>query len=165
MGTLIASLIPSSWKFYLEGAAALAVAVYLSWFLHHERQIGRDQVTAAQNAVVAAKKVTNAKIEQLAQDRIAQALAQYRAANAASVVNPVHVSVCTLASPRGSSTPGSHAGAGRGPNDPADVQEAVGPVHTDIGPYTDNLLDRADAQVEYLQSYIRACQEKGICHP
>lgn len=158
------ALIPSNWKFILEGVAALAVAVYISWFLHHERQIGRDEVTAAQNAVVAAKKVTNAKIETLAQARIDAALAQYRSALAAPTVNPVHVGVCNHAGSSG--TIGSHAGAGLGADAGADVQEAVGPVHdTDIGPYTDNLLDAAEDQIVYLQSYIRACQEKGICHP
>lgn len=166
MGTLIASLIPSSWKFYLEGAAVIAAAVYISWFLHHERQIGRDEVTAAQNAAVAAQKVTNAKIEQLAQDRIDQALTRYRTANAAPVVDPIHVSVCTPANSRGGSSARGDASASAGSHGSAGIQEAVGPVHAaDIGPYTDNLLDAADDQIVYLQSYIRACQEKGICHP
>lgn len=162
MAALLA-LIPSEWKFIAEGVAALLLAAYISWFLHHERQIGRDEVTAAQAKVVAAQKVTNAKIEALAQSRIDAALAQYRTAMAAPVVNPIHVSVCNHP---GGGTPGSHAGAGSGSHASADVPEAVGPVHAadlDIGPYTDNLLDGAEDQINYLQSYVKACQEKGIC--
>lgn len=161
MGALFA-LIPSNWKFGLEAAAALVVAGYISWFLHHERQIGRDEVIAAQAKVVEAQKVTNAKIESLAQTRIDAALAVYRSHMDAPVVNPVHVSVCHNP---GSRPVSAHASAGSTANAGADVSEAVGPVHadTDIGPYTDNLLDAAEDQIVYLQAYIRACQEKGIC--
>lgn len=161
MGALFA-LIPSNWKFGLEGLAALAVAGYISWFLHHERQIGRDEITAGQVKLVAAQQVTNAKIEALAQSRIDAALAKYRTSMAAPVVNPVHVSVCNHS---GSGTLSAHASSGAGPNGIADVSEAVGPVHADadIGPYTDNLLDAAEDQIGYLQDYIKACQEKGIC--
>lgn len=158
---MIAALL-ANWKAVVEVVAALALAAVVAWFPRHEREIGRQQQVAVQAQLAAAQVVKNQEVQDRAKELTDQAVAQYKATLAAGPSSSApHVRVCVPAA--SSAVVPAAAGAG-----PVDHGTAAGPAvvaqpGADIGPATDKRFADEDAQIEALQSYVRACQDAGIC--
>jgi hypothetical protein len=160
-------LIPT--KDYIYGGVILALLIAFGVYTHHERQVGRDQIEAANDKVARAQEIHNDEVEFAAKAHTDAALAIYRSTLASSPsVDAPHVWVrdyeggaCSV---RGDAASGPVADGG------AIVSTAGTPDHEstveharDIGPSLDKLLEDADAQVVALQEYIHACQDEGVC--
>jgi hypothetical protein len=138
---------------YIDIAAGIVVLLFLWWVFHE----GERRIEDADARAVAAQVIHNEEVNRRAQSAIAAAEELYRTKYAAPPLAPVHVSVCHA--PGASAVSSTPAGAG-GSDAAADIPPAVGHEGDDIGPYTDHLLDQADAQIEALQAIIRAQQEQ-----
>jgi hypothetical protein len=146
-------------KDYVWGAIVAALLVAIGWFAWHERAI----VYAADAKVVAAKEIHDIEVEDAAKDRVADALRQFQASHSAPAA-PAPAIVCTAAAPRAGAVP-SHGGAPAGSHGaPAVPEESTGPSHApgfDPAPAVIQDGADADAQIELLQSIIRAYQAAG----
>lgn len=145
-------------KTYIDIGFGLIVVAFL-WFVYHE---GEKRIEDADVRAAQAQVIHNEEVNKAAQSAIAAAQADYNAKLSAVTVAPVHVSVCQPAHPRAvpsTAVVGSAAGTGR-PDGASSVSQAVGSEGYDIGPFTDQLLDEADAQIAALQAIIRAQQQQ-----
>lgn len=143
-------------KTYIDIGFGLIVVVFL-WFVYHE---GEKRIEDADARAAQAQVIHNAEVEKRAQSAIQAAEDDYHAKLAAVTVAPVHVRVCVAPHPR--SLPGA-AISPSGLDAASNVPAAVGSDSNqgaDIGPATDALLDRAEAQIVALQAIVRAQQEQ-----
>lgn len=156
---------PTNIKLYLDLAAGLIVAVFIGWFVHHERETGRQEIKDADAKVVAAQVQHNADVEALGKLHAAPALEAYQSALSSPVDRPISVRMCIPAIASGAGTTDNGGGPGPGANEGRGLPGGVGSESAgiDIGPITDQLLAQATAKVRALQAYIRSCQEEGVC--
>jgi hypothetical protein len=151
-------------KDYLVLAALVGVIVASAWFIHHERQIGAQRWAAALAAKELEWQLKVNKVEADAKSKVDELQGKLDAKIAHPPANPLHVRVCNPAPPSPSpmrpdgGTVGGSDGSG-GPGKPVEDQDQG----VDIGPATEYILNRAGAKIEYLQNFIRICQQKGIC--
>lgn len=152
-------------KLEIDAVLALILALAVALFVYHERQVGRAQIEAADAKVVAAQTVHNQEVEDRARGRIEEARELFARSVQSPVVAPVSVRLCPVAPAIDTSTVSHNAAPSAGGNATSGIPDFVGPVHpaVDVGPFTDKLLERADAQITLLQDYIRECQKEGIC--
>ena len=139
-------------KTYVDIGFGLIVIAFL-WFVFHE---GEKRIEDADARAVLAQEVHNEEVNKRAQSAIQAAEDDYRAKLAAAVVAPVHISVCV---PPSSTALSSVAASSSGSVAASDIPAAVGPVR-DIGPFTDQLLARADAQIVALQAIVKAQRQQ-----
>jgi hypothetical protein len=153
-------------KEYLHIACLVAALGFIAWLSHHERAAEADKIYAARaaadlKALTRINKVTadaTATIQDL-QVRLAATLA-------APPPSPVVVrlrqrsrpiQVAPWAEAQGPGSSGNDTG-GPGPGVAGPSQE--GP---DIGPGTELILNRVGAKLKFLQGYVKACQDAGVC--
>lgn len=155
-------LLPPQFKLYAEIAAVIGFAILVAWFTHKQREVGRQQVQAA-NAVAEQNAIINkVELEALARMRAGVIVNELQASRVAPAPSDaLSVRVCKP----GTGLPSNVRtdGGSRGPSDgEAGLSSGVAEGR-DIGPETEQILARANAQVKALQDYIRACQEAGAC--
>lgn len=144
-----------SLKTYIDIAAGVVVLLFLAWIFRE----GEKRIEAADAKAVAAQVIHNDEVQRQAAIAIDAAEARYKVAFNAAPIAPVHVRVCVPARP--SPVPGTAASPG-GSDAVADVPKAVGQEGDDIGPFTDHLLDQADAQIAALQAVILGYQQEMV---
>lgn len=149
-----------SLKTYIDIAAGVVVLLFLAWIFHE----GEKRIEAADAKAAAAQVIHNEEVQNQAALAIAAAEARFRVAYAAAPVAPVHVRVCVPSHPGPVPSVGASAskGGGSGSDAGASVPAAVGSEGDDIGPFTDHLLDQADAQIVALQEIIRSYQQETV---
>jgi len=153
--------------------AALGVGIFILFYNHHERQIGAAQIKAAVAAEATKHAAEVAKVEADAKIQI-DGLKDALVVASAPRANPVHLRVCNNAIQSVAGTgAGSPSQGSNGANGPAggvapDATETpeepgAGASGVDIGPGTEAILARDGAVINYLQGYIKVCQQKGLC--
>ena len=156
--------LPLSLRTYAEIFGALILIVFITWFIHHEREIGAAKVVAADQRAVAAEQALETEKRNEAQHIVDASVAVYRnTVAAAPPADALHVRMCKPSSGVAAGKDGSPASGSNGPTGvPTEVASGsdAGP---DIGPATEKLLIEADAQITLLQGYVKACQAKGFC--
>lgn len=153
------SLIPL--KDWVYGGVIAAILACVGLYTYHERGIGAAHEKAAVAKAVAKQDATIQKVVSHANSEIAQAatVADSVLAHPAPPDSP-HVWLCDqapAASPRPVQAPRSTSPAVHVP------AESTVEHPRDVGPALDIIGRDADAEIAYLQSYIRACQDAGYC--
>ncbi len=151
-------------KEYIYAGLLVAGVIGSLLFIHHERAIGAARLAADIAKRDLAWQVKVNKVEQDAASKIGTLEGQLGTALMRPPANPIHVRVCgptaqpALAVPgnQGSGTSGDAAGK-------SDSGVASNGAGADIGPATEELLNRLDAKIKYLQGYILTCQTAGVC--
>lgn len=159
----------AQYRFYFEIGAVLALLIAFGAFVHHERKIGEQRVVrrveqaTAQQQVKDKKDVSDAKQSLAAlQARLDSALAKPVPPELLPIIRVCHNQVRPTA-------PSPDAGAsaqGDGKvRPPAGVEKGNGDTDesSDATPATEAVLNHAGALIEYLQGYIRVCQDRGFC--
>jgi hypothetical protein len=152
---------------YLELAAGAVLIVGFLVFASHEREVGREQVMAADAKVVALQAQLNEQKDKDAQAIVDASTAVFKNMSSQPVPAPKLVRLCVDSLSGGPS--GANGGAISKPDDAAALQVTVerpgASTGFDIRPITEHLLDTADSQITALQSYINACIKEGFCKP
>lgn len=155
-------LLPPQVKLYAELIAVLAFAAFITWGVHHLREQGRQEILAANARADAAAVIHKAEVEALVHMRYGAIINELeKSRTAPPPADALSVRVCKPGTP----LPG-HLPANGSPRPPADGTAGLSAgveEGRDIGPFTEQLLKRANAQVKALQEYVRTCQEAGIC--
>ena len=141
-------------------AAIFALATVLAVFAHHERDVQAAKDTAADIKLADAKIVHDQEVTHAAQTQVAAAVAQYAAAVAAPPV-PAPRLVCHADAPgsRPVHTDGGAPTGGDAPKPaPAEAAQGFDPAPAVLADGRD-----AEAQIALLQSYVKTCQDKGLC--
>jgi hypothetical protein len=150
---------------YAEIFGAAAILVGFLWFTHHERDIGRQEVLAADAKVVQLQEQLNAQKDLDAQALVNTATAVFQNTLNQRVPAPKPVRLCLDALSGGAA--GTDGGATGGPDDLTDVQVTVERIGAstgfDVGTLTEHYLDEADGQIIALQAYVATCQKEGFC--
>lgn len=154
-------LLPPQVKLYAELAAALAICALIMWGIHHLREQGREEVRAADMRAEQAAIIHKSEVEALARARAGVIVNELQA----SLVAPPPDDALTVRVCRPTDSPDNDmsTNAVTGQTAHEETGLSAGVAGHDIGPSTEQLLVRANAQVKALQSYIAACQEAGIC--
>ena len=160
IGTLLAPYEPYFWAAAVIGLLALGV---------HIEGIGEAKVKAADAAAVTMALQLRAKVEADAQNTLDPANSQLRVAlDSPSIVGAVTLRVCpstpTLSPSTvpadGSPVTGRDSGAGPLRGTVAELSESTG---VDVGPTTEQLLAKADAEIAYWRAYYADCVKQNIC--
>lgn len=158
-------LIPSEYK-YIAIIVALLLAI---GFIYHKGQTNeRDHLQAAQARADQKERDHVAKVQaddQLVVDKLQDQLGR---ALIEPVIPGVSVRMCVNTAAPSSpvrSDSGPHP-TGNGPGGPgggmgSDHQGSTEGI--DVAPATEAILKRDKAVIDYLQGYIRECQDKGVC--
>jgi hypothetical protein len=157
MGTLIAKFL-GPYEVYLWAAGAIAILGWGLWAVHHERDIGRQEVIAADAAARADEDRKNATLVAQWTAKATQAENEREIAqktfDSYMSAHPVgHLFVCGPSGHNGavSSAPGavvSNAGAGTGPDAVPEV-----PTGSDIGGALDSIMQAAGRMGELYREY------------
>jgi hypothetical protein len=171
MSTLIKTWL-APYEVYLWAGLAVLLLVLGVSFVEHERTIGANEVKAADARAVAAETKLKLQVEADAQKTLDPANAALHVALDGNVpVAPIVVRVCPVAQAHGSQPVVPADGppdAGRTrappprPGSMADVSEKSG---ANIGPTTEELLAKADAEIKYWRAYYADCVARKICKP
>jgi hypothetical protein len=161
----IVSDIINPYRIWFELGAFVAVVAFGTWLFFHIEGLGEAKEAKHVAAAVEAQHKIDQKDVTDARLTLAQLQAKLDAALAAPpAVHTVHVRVCddpVRPDP-------AHENAGASPG----VDEAIRPggglgdegrQASDITDDTYDVLGRSKALIEYLQGYIRTCQDKGFC--
>jgi hypothetical protein len=157
-------------KEYIDIGIFLAILIGIGVFAHHEREVEKTELQAAQTASDLKETQRVAQVNANASASINALQTQLSAALANHPKPAVTVRMCVRAPAAGSSaTPSTSAGssgnATLGPDSAVGsgdqgITEA-GPV--DTAPFTESILTHDKAVIDYLQGYVRACQTSGGC--
>lgn len=145
-------------KDYIYGVLILILLMGFGWYTVHERNIGKEEIRAADQRVVAAQTIHDAEVIKRASIIAKAGVSKYKAKLAATPSTNIPSSwVCNNPSSTGVPTirpPGpSH-------NVPPEESAVVrGPIPPEI----DKRFGDDDGKVLALQAYITACQEAGRC--
>ena len=160
-------------KEYTYLAMLIALLVGGGYVYHKIEVAGEQKVLAAQAAADAKAEAQVRQVQNAAAVSIAAINQQLSDVLAHPVVRTFPVRVCPNPGPatgaaRDSAAPaqGSNAAGGPGSGVAGDSQASGGsvdPAGADIGPATENLLNRLGAKIAYLQSYVQVCQQAGLC--
>lgn len=154
-----------SLRTYAEIFGSIAIVLGFLWFVHHERDIGRQEIMAKDAQVVALTNQLNAQKDADAQAIVDAATAVFNNMSHQPVPPARIVRLCSQ--PLSGGATGSNGGAAAKPDDSAGLQVTVerpgSEVGFDIRPITEHILDTASAEVKALQAYIGACQKEGFC--
>lgn len=157
-------------KPWLDLGIIAAILIAIGWFAHHERETEKTELQAAQLVADQKEQAHVAQVNADAATSINALQAQLSAALANHPKPAVTVRMCVNAPAAGSSAaagrstgltldgasgPGSGVGSGN-----QGITEAP-PV--DTAPFTESILLRDKALIDYLQGYVRTCQTTGGC--
>lgn len=153
-------------RLYAEIAAALILICGAVWFIHHERQIGADKVTAAQDAANLKEKQHVEKVNADATVTINDLQVRLAASLAAPVKPSFVVRVCpsTPDAPRIAPSDAPPVAGRDGPPGPSGgVGGSNAEPGIDIAGPTEAILQRDKAVMDYFRGYIHECQAMGNC--
>lgn len=146
-------------KDWLYGSAIVALLIGFGVYTAHERGVGEAKEIAAVAKAVA---VQNTKTQKVVLNANLQIQAANAAANAAMAVAPADSPsvIVRYGTSEGACAVLPARSSGSGQNAPAEssVEHTI-----DIGPPLDTIGRDADAEIVYLQTYIKACQTAGYC--
>ncbi len=153
--------------------AALVVVLIGAWALvHHIEVVGENKIRAQDAKLVAAETVHKQEVENRAQELVDQRAAKLEGALVAPPpTDALNVRVCfpTAAGPElvvsgnGARSAGSGSAA---PVVPGSVASKNAPARSvNIGPATEDLFAKADAEIAYWRGYYMDCVRLKICKP
>lgn len=155
-------------KEYVDIGIFLAILIAVGLFAHHEREVEKTELQAAQlvadqkeAAHVAQVNANAAATVDALQTQLSTALANHPkpAVTVRMCVKPaIAVGAGTVGQGPGltlDGTGGPSSGVGSGDQGITDS--------TDTAPLTESILTRDKALIDYLQGYVRACQIAGVC--
>lgn len=156
-------------KDWLYTGIIVAMLIVLGVFTSHERNVGREQIEAADAKVAQAQSIHNTEVEARAKAITqADAIVYHHVLAAPPAVDAPHVwlhddSSCASPVPANVSAGPAIDAKADVPTTGASGDESTVEHARDIGPSLDKLLQDADSEVTALQEYILACQDEGVC--
>ena len=133
------------------------------WWTYHERKAEHEHDIAVQAAALARETAHVKQVEDQANEQLSKIQNQLATALATPPTPSIVVRVCSATA--------AHLTADRAPSAAIPSDAASGPSsgmgssgeEPDIAPVTERILARDKAVIDYLQGYIRTCQQAGVC--